>query len=112
MKPPKVVRIGPFKWEVVVNQVLLDMCNVSSADEVRGDGRCDYQNTRLLISSKLTPDLTADTVLHEILHAISYSTGLVDLLGGESDERMARMLAPALLDVLRRNPALVRYLTT
>jgi hypothetical protein len=46
-----------------------------------------------------------DTLLHEILHVAS------NVVGQDLKERQILALAPVLLDVLRRNPELVAYLT-
>lgn len=54
------------------------------------------------------PDYEADTVLHEAIHAM-LSHAPIDL-EHELEEKVCLVLAPALLDLLRRNPKLVAYL--
>lgn len=112
MKPPKKVQVGPYRLDILVNQILLDVVNAATGDGVTGVGRCDIEQGRLIISPKLGPDAMAETVLHEIVHAINYASGLNDELGADVEEKVTRMIATPLLDVLRRNPGLVRYLTT
>ena len=50
----------------------------------------------------------ADTVLHEILHAILHLQGREE--DPDTEERFVRALATGLLPVLRNNPALTTWL--
>lgn len=69
-------------------------------------GKTEVAKQTLYVRDDLTIDQERDTLLHEILHA----TAIV--LGREAElpESMVSLLAPTLLDVLRRNVPLVRYL--
>ena len=57
------------------------------------------------------PDLKKDTLLHEVVHAILWQTGLQARFDGDSEEEFVRCFSPALLDTLQRNPKFVAYLT-
>lgn len=60
------------------------------------------------------PDQLAATLLHEVLHAVWSTVGLSHANLAEVEDREETVVAalePLLLDVLRRNPKLVRYLT-
>lgn len=57
------------------------------------------------------PAAVAETLLHEILHCVTESAGINAELGEAEEEKLVRRVAPLLLDVLRRNPDLVAYLT-
>ena len=54
-------------------------------------------------------DQKADTLLHEVLHAIWEQTPLRSRESDEQEEVVVALAAP-LLDTLRRNPRLVEYL--
>lgn len=58
------------------------------------------------------PDVQRETILHETLHAVFYLHKLDRYLSSKEDdgEEFIDALSPALLAVLRQNPALVRYL--
>lgn len=56
---------------------------------------------------------TRDILLHEILHGILFAYGLgktLDLEGDGHEERLVAALTPVLLQALRENPAVVRFL--
>lgn len=110
MNPPKSIKIGPFVYEVSKDQAKMDRAAVEGGDGRIGE--CDTGVGTIYLSPKLGPMQQAETLLHEIFHAITDMTGIAPQLGMETDEIVVRALSPAFLDLLRRNPALVRYLTT
>lgn len=105
---PKIVKVGPFDYQLVKDQAAIDRCSAES-QEVRL-GECDTEKQRITLSPKLAPQMEVDTALHEVLHAISDMVGLASDLGGEVEEKVIRRLSPAILDTLRRNPGFVKYL--
>ena len=80
----------------------------------RSTARYDPEPNRITIKPGLHPDQEADTLLHELIHALTGSTGLTAsgavLEDSDTAEIVTAALAPALLDMLRRNPDLVTYL--
>lgn len=109
MKPPKVVRVGPLRYEIAFDQPALDRSAVTDGGDER-DGEVDYDRGRIHVSPKLFPELQVETVFHEVLHTVTDQTGLRAELGEETDEKVVRRISPLLLDTLRRNPTLLRYL--
>jgi hypothetical protein len=79
-------------------------------DRDRKYGETDLGAQRMTVRDDLGPDQERDTVLHEVLHALLGVGGAAGLSSDE-EETVVRLLAPTMLDVLRRNPVLVRYLT-
>ncbi len=69
----------------------LDDCN----------GQVDLDALRIEIASGLHPDKEADTVLHEVLHALWDAYGLREKK--DSEERIVTALAAGLLNVLKAN---------
>lgn len=107
--PPATVQIGPRRYDV-----LLDLEELHRIEHDEGDdlyGQSDHGKLRIIVDPTLPFDQLADTLLHEVLHGLTELTGIIDDLGHKREERMVRRLTPALLDLLRRNPELVEYLT-
>lgn len=113
MNVPKRVRIGPFTYAILTDVAVIDRSSVENGD-VR-DGEFDHDKARILVRKGLAKDTTAEILLHETLHALTQFTGLdqeLEVLERGTEEKVVRRLAPALLDAIRRNPQLVRFLTT
>lgn len=60
---------------------------------------------KALIGIDMDPQQIRDTVLHELVHAIEYETHL------NMEERQVHALSTAMLDMLRNNKHLVKFLT-
>lgn len=105
MTIPKSVVVGPHTVTVRSDP---DTCLLLREDGKSGDSL----KPQLVIRVDTTcPHTTAaDTLLHEVLHHIWDITSL-RLGDNEREERVISALSPLLLDVLRRNPTLVTYLT-
>ena len=67
-------------------------------------GSCESRHTTLYVSPKQSKCNKSDTLLHEILHAVSEEMQL------GLKEHQVRLGATALYAVLRDNPTLVAYL--
>lgn len=78
-----------------------------------------YKRGRVIVGPDTHDDLhRREVVLHELLHLVFEHAALADHFleaaergRGPSEEEFAQRLAPPLLELLRRNPALVAYLT-
>src|SRR5438105_2831345 len=98
---PRVVYVGPHDLRV---RVLTNM-NVA--------GQANIDQGEILVRKDLSPSNRRDTLLHELLHAISYHSGnRATVLDGDSDleERIIVTLSPWILQMLQGNPSLVEYL--
>lgn len=95
---PAVVHVGPHVYEV------------REAPDMDDLGDISFENQEIRIRPVGGRSQQQDSLLHEVLHALTDLTGVAYEIGGAEDEKLVRRLAPALLDVLRRNPALLRYL--
>jgi hypothetical protein len=89
---------------------------VKRVAEVEADdklGMTRFRRSLIHISKKQSPSSERDTLLHEVLHAVCYESGLSLVLGigDEDEERIIRILAPWLLTVIRDNPHLIEQLT-
>jgi hypothetical protein len=71
-------------------------------------GYCRFNQLEILIKQRMRLSKTQEVLLHEIQHACTYP----DLIGKRAtDEEFIDHTAPKLLEVLKENPALVKYLT-
>jgi len=71
-------------------------------------GWMDYDTCTIHYCKELPPALLADTILHEVIHAIFFAFGIPNRKLKE--EQIALTLAGPLLMVARDNPALVAWL--
>jgi len=102
---PEQIRVGPHTITIVSDQADMNRRSVEGKHDL--DGQFDHRKNEIAVHPGQHPDQQAETLLHEILHAVFGFTKLDDL---SNDEDVVNRLAPALLDTLRRNPALVMYL--
>ncbi len=109
MKPPDHVIVGPLNYALEVDE---NAINAASHEEKAGLLGCaNHVRLQIIIRPGMAPDVEAEIVLHEVLHAINDVTGLKMRLDADDEEDAVNSTAPLLLDVLRRNPELVAYLT-
>lgn len=111
---PTSVRIGAFTFNVDVDQAYIDREAARRGQELSGIS--EFETQKITVGEHQGPDITADTVLHEILHMCLRSTtvDINDEVAREAvddvEERVINALTGVLLDTLRRNPDMARYL--
>lgn len=99
---PSQIRIGPMTWRVCYNSHKLDA--MTCDDEGHHHGSCNGVSGTIYVRGSDPVDVQRDTLLHEVLHAISATYGIEWV---KDEERMVSRLAPVLLQVLQANPGLV-----
>lgn len=109
---PETVQVGPHRYQVVATTeaVMEARNNAGNAGLV---GHHDAMRCRLTVDPDIPPSQAADTLLHEVLHAVLMVTGADEQLARRKaglDEYVICALTPTLLDVLQRNPDLVAFL--
>lgn len=100
MRPPRSFVLGAHRWRLLVDvdeMLLDDGCH----------GSCIPRRKMIAVDGALEGTALAEVVLHELLHATL--AGLV--LDDDLEEQVVQAQAGPLLEMLRRNPPLVRYLT-
>lgn len=97
---PAAVVIGPYRVTITP-----DMGQASALD---CDACISLGQQQMIVRPGYGYDYTAVSVFHEVLHGVFKIVGLQDL--HEVEERIVDSLSAALLDTLRRNPALVAFL--
>lgn len=104
MKRPPVgaVLIGPYKYTVQYDAHMQLQGNVV--------GLCGPDEEKLLLDPLLGPMKERETLLHEVRHGVWHYLALSDDFSDKQEEKVIRRETPALLEVLRRNPRLAKYL--
>ena len=107
---PERLQVGPYRYDIEVSTETIDAEAVESGMGLPGTyaGRHLPSRGKVLLAEIDSPDYLAETLLHEVLHAVIFSCGLRDL--GDDEERVVATMTPTLLDTLRRQPELVAYL--
>lgn len=66
------------------------------------------RDQRIIVSTRQTDQSERDTVLHEVLHALFYASGLYREV--DNEERVVAAVSTWLLMVLRENQAFAKFL--
>lgn len=99
-KLPSSITVGAYTYEVGVRE---------TADE----GSVVNESQIITVAPNRGPDATADSLLHECLHALFYISGTRAAgIGTKTEEQLVTALSPLLLQLLRDNPKLVDFLVT
>lgn len=104
MSVPKSVKIGGFLWTIREAQAL-----PSDPNPDPYNGECNLDLQLISIDPLLTSQHKRQVLLHEILHAIVWQSGLGDATGWLTDEQaenLVTVLSHSLYQVLRDNPQL------
>ena len=92
IKLPKSIKVGCYTY------VLKEWC--SSKTALSDHGGCDHANLEIGVDVSRAPEQTANTLIHEILHAIWHVWGIEK---GDSEERIVNKAANGLQAVLNEN---------
>lgn len=113
---PQKIRVGPLNLNIeftddVAGKLLPIPINKEDSSGITTTfyGCLCFADQTIYLAKNQKDDITADTLLHEILHAIW------SVVGGAAyeeadEERIVSMLTGTLLDTLKRNQKLARYL--
>lgn len=106
---PDHIDLGPFRYEVTVDE--LSRLRAQEVVQAIVLGRTDHDKLTVILNETMPVGLARETLVHEALHIVTEVCGLRAKWGNAKDERIIRRLSPMLLELLRRNPDLVRYVT-
>lgn len=99
---PAHVRVGPHRYKVKVAQ--------PSGLDHDSYGCTDIGRTTITLAPGMSGSQQRATFLHEALHAMLSLTGWDHRLGTKREEQLVRSLEPVLLEFLRDNREVVRWL--
>lgn len=75
-------------------------------------GLCNRETKTIALRVGDTGPDYADTVLHEVLHAVFHERSMASVLGAEQEEFIVSSLATGLIEVIRRNPEFLLVIST
>lgn len=103
---PRALRIGGARWKVRWSKKAVDRL---ARDKVSG-GACSQRWLTIAVEPlPASPVAEREVLLHEVIHACVMASAVP--WAEKTEERFVATVSPRLLEVLRDNPALVRYLT-
>lgn len=98
MNRPDKVKIGAIQYKVAYVPDLKD-------EKGKLDGRISHSRTEINVDAGMSHQATVQTLLHEIVHAITTQ------IGKRTSESEVDALAYGIYQVIRDNPGLVRMIT-
>lgn len=101
---PRSVKVGPHTYEL-----RNDKRARADLEAKHLVGEADTSALVIRLDDRLAESALAETALHEILHCIWDQTPL-RVMDEDLEESIVSAFAPVLLDVLRSNPQLARWL--
>ena len=107
---PASIKVGPMRYRLITDREAMHEERYDSGD---GDlkGRVNFHALTITLDTKLPHDALADTLLHEVRHAIHRHTGCDDIEKFVEEDFVNRTNA-MYLAVLRENPELVAFLVS
>jgi hypothetical protein len=109
LKPPKRIKVGPVSYELSSSRAEINEASVS--EKVSLIGYADHSLLKIILHPDMAAGRKREVLLHETLHCLTTLAGINAELDEDDEEKFVNRLAPVLLDLLRRNPRLVGYLT-
>lgn len=103
---PTRVQVGPYELEVRCSEAAMDHADAKSG--ISCDGATITRKGWIAIRPEITESAKREVLLHEVMHSVWFVAGRHD--GKVDDETAIGILAPTLLDTLRRNPDLAAFL--
>lgn len=95
---PKQVKVGPHQVSIAF---------VGELEDCFGD--YDKHKERIRVDTNISDTQIADTLLHEILHAVHYIYGIKD---EHEEEQIVTVTATALSQVIQDNPKVMKFITS
>ena len=98
MKRPSAIKVFNLDYRV-------EWCGDDWREQTESHGQHNYAR-QLIRIQKTTPQIEADTLLHEIMHAICDGMSLTD---GATEEEFVSRSATGIATVFRDNPKFLRW---
>lgn len=107
-QPPKHIKVGPYRYKVTWDAKGMEPFQDHSPNAY---GFSDHRQSRIAIAPNQSESSKRDTLLHEVLHCVTFVMGMGKTIEEMPEEELVLRLSPQLLSVLRDNPELLSYLT-
>ena len=98
VEPPSSIVIGPYTYQVEFER--------SHNGAANSWGHIRYEESVIRVDDTLKDDRRRVCLMHEALHGVFEVTGN----NPDNEEALVTAFAPVMVDMMRRNPALVAYL--
>lgn len=102
---PTTIRIGPYDYTVIVDSERIKELERETSSELYGITSPGI--LEIALQPNVADMVLRETLLHELIHALFYNTGISERFTDKTEEQIVRALSPALFSLLRDNPALV-----
>lgn len=103
---PKVARIGPLRYRISTKA---SEWVASEQNPEALYGYTDHERGTIVLHKHTAPAMRRVVLLHELLHATAFTAGQIHNKK-RTEEEWVVMVAPMLLDALRRSPEVVAFL--
>lgn len=110
---PERIQVGPHRYTVEATEAAIAKARAGGPGPSLM-GQHDSHDLTIVLAPDLPASQQADTLLHELLHAVMAHSGIDAVLTNERDgldEQVVMAVTALLLDTLQRNPDLVAFLT-
>lgn len=108
MSLPDSVKVGPHIYTVESSEAAVD--RVCHKHQRELDGCADHQYQLITISPNGADSYRKDVFLHEVLHAVITATAM-EFEQEDGEERLVGAMSTMLLQVIRDNPEVIRWLS-
>lgn len=105
MSFPTTIIVGPYEYTVRLDKDRIEELEKESGDELYG--MTTHNLLEIAVHPHMHNTLIKETLLHEVLHAVLYVTGISHGMSDDDEEQLIRSLSPCLFMLLRDNPGLV-----
>jgi len=105
---PESVQVGPYVYTIIADAVRMAECEKESREELFG--MTLHKSLEIIIQPDAADTVIRETLLHEVLHAVLYNTGISDRMTEKTEEHLIRALSPALFVLLRDNKKFLGYI--
>ena len=102
--------MGPHRYRLVFDRQAMNAASAEHGERLLG--RCDTEQLTIVVDPKLAPSQSAETLVHEVLHACFDLVGAPEDISTDVEERLVRRLAPVVAQMLAANPKLVGWVQT
>ena len=96
------IYVAPYWYTIKYDKLLSSVAGVL--------GACGTDDLTMLMQADNPPDVMAETLLHEAMHAMWAQTNLLKMFSSDEQEAVIYAMAPRIMAMLRDNPALARKL--